>query len=108
MKQYLIMKDFNGTQGDNQPPALFKTGQVTHLSDSLVSALGGVKGEYVKDAETAAEEISKAPPELASDVIAAITEAATEDFKSSTAAEERDTKVVEPEETKSKLTLRKK
>lgn len=97
MKSYLVLKDFTGTQDGLAPAEKCPAGSVKSLSDSLVAALGGTTGGYVREADVAAEEIAKAPPALANAVLDAIDEAHLE------------TKITEPEETKPKtLTLKKK
>ena len=71
MKAYLILKGFDGSQ-DGIAGESFDAGTTRLLSDSLVQALGGVNGGYVREAATAAKEIAKAPPALAEPVLDAI------------------------------------
>lgn len=54
MKDHLILKDFTGTHDGISPPEKFTAGEVRRLSASLVAALGGTDGGYVKEADVAA------------------------------------------------------
>lgn len=111
MKPYLILKSFTGSQ-DGITSEAFEAGTTRPLPESLVRALGGPNGGYIREAEQAAKEISAAPHELAVAVQDAIIEAehpATASVDTSKPEEERsdpnpadsrETKVVQPEETK--------
>lgn len=79
MKPYLILKPFKGTQDGFGDGELFVAGTTRALSPSLVQALGGVNGGFVKDAEAVAEDIAQAHPALADAVLDAIADAESPD-----------------------------
>lgn len=115
MKQYLILQSFTGSQNGIDSEN-FVAGTTRNLSNSLVQALGGTASGYVKEAEVAAAEIAKAPAALADAVKGAIAETEIQPRELAEGemleegdlpegatvklAEDRETKVVEPEETK--------
>lgn len=113
MQEYLILRDFRGSQDGLCDAQAFAAGSVARLSDSLVAALGGVGGGFVRKAEVAAREIAAAPAELAEPVLQVMAEVAAPvvgleepvpegDLAHDIAnpAEIRQTKVIEPEESK--------
>lgn len=107
MKQYLILKDFNGSNTGHDFNR-FTAGTVAKLSDDLARA--AMAEGWAKEAEVAAMEIAQAPADLAGPVLEALADAVIGldgpvpegDLERDIAnpAELRETKVVEPEETK--------
>lgn len=88
MKAHLILKDFHGSQTGHDFNA-FKAGETAPLSASLAAI--AVSEGWAKPVEEAAKEIAKAPKELADAVLDVVEEAHAED---------RETKVEAPTETK--------
>lgn len=88
MKEYLILKDFTGSQTGLDTDE-FIAGTTRKLSDSLVQALGGTASGYLKEPGKAAKDIAAAPKELADAVLDTIAD-----------PESRETKVTGPAETK--------
>lgn len=88
MKDYLILKDFTGSQTGIDSD-VFVAGTTRKLSDALVQALGGPASGFVKEAGKAAKEIATAQTELADAVLDTIADPET-----------RETKVTGPTETK--------
>ncbi|MBP3955403.1 hypothetical protein J8F10_08930 [Gemmata sp. G18] len=74
MKEYLILKDFTGSQTGIDTDS-FIAGTTRKLSDPLATALGGPAGGFIKAAGEAAAEIAKAPPVLSDAVKKAIADA---------------------------------
>ncbi len=69
MKQYLILKDFDGSQ-DGHDFHAFRAGTTRPLSPSLAAI--AVKEGWARDAGLAAADIANAPPELAAAVLDAV------------------------------------
>lgn len=108
MKTYLILRSFHGSQNGIDSES-FEAGTTRSLSDSLVAALGGVASGYVKESGAAAAEIANVPPVLAEPVLDAIAGIEPRELaegemlvegEAPDIADDRETKVTGPEETK--------
>ncbi len=108
MREYLILRSFTGSQNGIDSES-FEAGATRELSDSLVAALGGTNGGFVKEAGHAATEIANAPLALADAVLDAIAGIEPRELADGEMleegdlpelAEDRETKVTGPEETK--------
>lgn len=108
MKQYLILKDFKGSQDGLSDGEQFVAGAVAPLSDGLVAALGGVGGGFVKEVAQAAADIAAAPTGLADAVREAVEEASSVADRETKVEAPAETKVETPEEVKEETKPKKK